>query len=166
MKVPEDPVQAKALAADPGTSPDVLCSLAKSRARFIRDAAILNLSTPREFVEGLLPRSLGTATSIEVATAIVGRADLSEPALNQILSLLQSDHVNGSRREHWPVEQLAVAVVTHKNCPPAAFADFLRRTNPSTSLRKRFAEGAVRAEILQHLEVDRSASVRKNTKRT
>ncbi|MEO5596433.1 MAG: hypothetical protein ABIQ97_04750 [Lysobacteraceae bacterium] len=133
--IPKDPSRAIALARSSDTSPDVLASLTLSPLAFVREAAISNLSTPFSSIAKVAPCALNSEAEIGIARSIASRRDVPPSLLEQLIALLSPLHLDGSRRENWPHEQLAVALLSHPNLPGSAATAFFKAVKVSKSVK-------------------------------
>ncbi len=139
--IPKDPLRAVTLARAPDTSPDILASLTLFPLAFVREAAISNLSTPLSAIANVAPRALSTEAEIGVARSIACRTDVPPSLLEQLIALLNPLHLDGSRRENWPHEQLALALLGHPNLPASAAPAFFKAVKVSKSLKSAVLQG-------------------------
>jgi hypothetical protein len=133
--IPTDPQQAVTLARALDTSPDILTALTLSPLPFVREAALSNLLTPLSAAIAVVPKSLNSPGEIGIAKAIASRPDATESLLFSVLSLFGPSQLDGARRENWPCEQLAVALLIHPNCSARATIALCNKVRLPKNLR-------------------------------
>ena len=133
--IPKDPFRAVTLARAPDTSPEILASLTLSPLAFVREAAITNASTPLTAITTVAPLTLNTEAELGIARSIASRPDVPRSLLEQLIALLNPLQLDGSRRENWPHEQLALALLSHPNLPNSAAPAFFKAVKVSKSLK-------------------------------
>ncbi len=141
--VPEDPFRAVTLARAPDTDASVLADLTLSHLAFVREAAISNTGTPLSAIVGAVPLALNTDAEIGNARSIASRSDTPPALLEKLLALLNPSKLDGSRREHWPHEQLAVDLLSHTNLPEGVCRSFLDKVKVSKRVRLALSSAAV-----------------------
>ena len=135
LKVTQDPFLASALAHATDTDPAVLAALTFSSHGFVREAALSNQATPLSALTVAIPSSLGTEAQVGIARAIASRDDAPPALLEQLLALLEPSTIDGSRRENWRYEQLASALLVHRNISEAVKDAFMTRVKLSKRVR-------------------------------
>ena len=135
LKVTQDPFLARTLANATDTDPAVLAALTSSSHAFVREAALSNQATPLSALAGAIPSSLSTEAQVGIARAIASREDAPPALLEQLLALLEPSNIDGSRRENWPYEQLASALLVHRNISEPLRDGFMSKYKLSKRVR-------------------------------
>jgi len=133
--IPGDPFIAVSLARAANTDAGVLAELTLSPLPFVREAALSNAATPLSAIAAAAPRALHTEAEIGVARSIASRPDAPPALLEGLIALLTPFTLDGSRRENWPHEQLAVALLNHSNLPDHVRVSFRSSVKVSKPIR-------------------------------
>ena len=157
--IPTDPARLAALARNVTTSLATLEQLAKSDLTFIREDVARHPNATGELLLRLVPTTLENEADRRVAAAVVSNPLTPGPALLAVARLLPPERLDGSRRENWPWEDLAVATLSHANFPVTDAVRLIQSTHLSNDLKVRLAERRPNKGILDLLSEDRSEKV-------
>jgi hypothetical protein len=159
--IPKDPAKAAALARDPGTPVETLAKLAKSEPTFLREDVARHQNVTPELLQSLMPGRLEKEVDHRIAAALVSNPICPSSVLGALIRLLESEMVDGSRRENRRWEDLAVALLSHANCPETDAAAFLRSADLPRAIKVPIAERSPVKGVLRALLADPSETVRR-----
>jgi len=131
-----DPSKATAISRDPTTPLATLEALAKSDLPFLRENVARHPNVTPELLVDLVPSALESDGDLSVAMAIASNPRTPIAALLGILRLLRSERLDGSRRENWRWENLAVTVLSHRNVPEDVTVSAINSLALARSLRR------------------------------
>lgn len=159
--IPTDPTKAAALARNANTSLVTLEQLAISDLTFLREAVAHHPNVTVELLLRLVPLSLENEADRRVAAAVVSNPLTSGSALLAVARLLPPERLEGSRREDWTWEDLALAALSHGNFPETEAVNLIQSAHLSNDFKVRLAERHPNKRILDLLSEDRSEKVRR-----
>ena len=159
--IPADPAKKAALARDVNTPTVILEELAKSPLVFLREDVARHPNATPELLSNIAPERLESDTDLRIAVALVSNPITPPSVLVSLLRHLKSEKVDGSHRENWKWEDLAVKTLCHRNCPEPEAAVFLSTTHLPRGQKVRIAEHTTVTGILVLLSKDISEQVRR-----
>lgn len=116
-RLPTDPSQAAALARSPDLSSEQLQALATSDLPFLREAAAQHPQSSPELLASLVPKQLSDDAALRIARSLSVNPSAPAQVLAALLQILDPELLDGSRRENWRFEQLAIDILRHPTCP-------------------------------------------------
>ena len=158
--IPTDPAKLTALARDPKTPCWILEQLAKLDLVFLKEEAARHPNADVALLLSLIPESFDKEGDRRVAAALLSNPITPGPALLSLAGLLKAQDLEGGRRENWPIEELALKILSHSNFPRAEAREILNSLHLAKSLRMRLAKRSSNEGVLEALMVDPSQSVR------
>jgi len=135
-----DPAKASALSRDAATPLATLQELARSDLPFLRENVARHPNVSPELLLNLIPSALESDGDLSVAIAVASNPRTPIAALVGIIELLRPERLDGSHRENWRWENLAVAALSHRNVPEDVAANAIDSLALAKSLRVRLAE--------------------------
>jgi hypothetical protein len=156
-----DPAKASALSRDVTTPLATLEELAQSDLPFLRENVARHPNVTPELLLELVPSSLETDGDLSVAKAVVSNPQTPSAALLAVIRLLRSERLDGSRRENWRWEYLALIALSHRNVPGDDAVKAIKSLGLAKSLKVRLVEHHPNERVLEFLSSDQSESVRK-----
>ncbi|MBL8515631.1 MAG: hypothetical protein JNM76_01575 [Betaproteobacteria bacterium] len=147
-----------------GTSLQELAELAKSEFEFVRLAVARNPSANEQILASLIPESLESYDSQQIAEAIAQRADASAELLASLAKSLQQ-HLHAGRENSVAVS----AAIKLCNHPRVRLQDVIGLISPDTSttlFRKIIARECRSIAVLEYLAKDRSSVVAERAKKS
>ena len=154
-----DPSKASAQARDPNTGPAELEMLAGLGLPFLQEYVAVHPNATPALLRKLAPNMLRSENDIALGRAITRNDAAPADVLVGLLDLVTCEHVDGTRREHRPVEELALRVVSHPNTPAHAITRFLNTRDLPRALRVSLAQCVVAVAVLETLTADESPVV-------
>jgi hypothetical protein len=155
-----DPSKASALSRDVTTSLATLEELAQSDLPFLRENVARHPNVTAELLLSLVPSSLESDGDLSVAKAVVSNPRTPSTALLAVIRLLQSERLDGSRRENWRWEDVAVVALSHGNIPGDDAVNAIESLELPRSLKIRLANQHPNKRVLEFLLLDQSEAVR------
>jgi hypothetical protein len=138
-------------------SNEQLCALAASDLAFLREAAAAHPCSTPDLLATLVPHDLSNDVAQRIANALALNPSTPSDVLERLLGLLDPQVLDGSRRENWPFDQLAVNVLRHPRCPVQAGLGAIGHS--ARGLRIRMAEAVANPAFLEKLASDLSETV-------
>jgi hypothetical protein len=155
-----DPSKAAALSRDETTSLATLEELAQSDLPFLRENVARHPNVTPELLLELVPTWLETDGDLSVAKAVVSNSRTPSAALLAVIRLLRYERLDGSRRENWRWEDVALIALSHRNVPGDDAVKVIESLGLPKSLKVRSAEYHPNKRVLMFLLSDQSESVR------
>lgn len=157
-EAPTDPAKAVAAARSTDATIDELQVLARSPYKFVREYVANNPNVTSGILFGIVPPEVESDTNYGIARAIVRSPRASADILRTLSELIDIARCDGSRRENYRFEELAIAVAVHPNCPPELTLSILARAG--RRVREKVAEKSAKDDVLEALLSDPSGRVR------
>ena len=155
-----DPAKASALSRDVTTPLATLEELARSELPFLRENVARHPNVTSELLLSLVPSALASESEFSVAMAVLSNPRTPGGAILSLIQLLTRERVDGTRRENFAWERLAVAALGHPNVPTVPAEEAIQSLALPKSLRIRLAEHCRNRAVLHFLATDASAAVR------
>jgi hypothetical protein len=160
MRVPPtDPKKASDAARDPATTANDLRGLARSEYGFVRESVARHRNTDPEILSSLVPQDLKSDANRSIAGALAHNEATPAEALSSLLLLLDLEQLDGARRENWPFEHLAAALLDHPELPEESATSVLSFPHLSKRIKLAVIESGRSRRMLLHLANDPSSVV-------
>ncbi len=106
----------------------------------MRDAVVRHPNVSVELLLRLVPSTLENEADRRVAAAVVSNPLTAGPALLAVARLLPPERLEGSRRENWPWENLALAMLSDGHFPETEAVSVIQSAHLSNDFKVRLAE--------------------------